>query len=228
MTMLYKIWYKLCPYCKNEIKELAKKCQYCKKMVTKICPLCKSEIPINAKKCKVCGERIDEQARTENIKGENFTVKENKKETSKKCKFWCLKHFIVIVFIIIAIIIWWRYYNKYLAKSQLTDIAFSTLERIENFTYTKNITYKNDFLNDYNECISIKTQYISNEEKIKLNCLYNLSSSYAMFCWIDAIKNGKSGNYYNKDDVCWEFDYLSDWFLDTKKEYPESFNSWIY
>ena len=89
-----KKWYKECPFCKNEIKKEATKCQYCEEILpkekpeVKECPFCKNEIKYDAVKCQYCHKVLNA------IDKKDTKKIPNKKEKIKKelCRF-CKKDY---------------------------------------------------------------------------------------------------------------------------------------
>jgi len=117
---------KHCPFCDNEIKAKAIKCQYCweflskkekdgtkkkSKEETKECPFCLNKIDIDVTVCPFCDENLD----TEKILYENRT----------KCDNWRHNRYIWILWLVILDII--LAYNVHLSPYRRGECFWSSL-----------------------------------------------------------------------------------------------------
>ena len=120
-----KKWFKECPFCANEIREKAVKCQYCweflpeekkeepKKRVkkeTKECPFCMNKVDIDIEVCPFCKEELD--GKKSNL-DQHSTVNESPQDISSlksssikmwEVLYWC--YIWMFVWLWIAFLAW--------------------------------------------------------------------------------------------------------------------------
>lgn len=138
-----KKWYKICPFCKNEIKKEAIKCQYCKEMIPEEktekkewmmeCPYCKNEIKKWAIKCQYCYEFLDKDKKVENeeintkkdFKKDNITEKiivDNYKKATRTKRF-----FATLIDLLINMTTIWYIYNLVIAFRKWETFWFNIM-----------------------------------------------------------------------------------------------------
>ena len=143
--------YKECPFCANEIKEKAIKCQYCweflnkeekttkkEKNEKKECPFCMNKIDITATVCPFCDENLYEEVWANSIKNKNKrTVQSNSENSDRNSAIaawkvlwrWCIWMFIRLW---ISFILWMfddsiAYSNWYNSIDMLLWLIFGIL-----------------------------------------------------------------------------------------------------
>lgn len=103
-----KKWYKLCPYCANEIKEQAIKCQFCHEFIEKDTS--------STNNAKLTNKKVNDKKKTSENKHSNKTM--NQLDTEKddnrwpKNRWWRLKFFLYSIsfniWTILLIVLLWE------------------------------------------------------------------------------------------------------------------------
>lgn len=194
---------KTCPYCEAEIAHNAKKCKYCWEIVVeekkaRLCPYCEAEVPETAKKCRYCWEWIYEQSGTENIKGEKFTIKQNKKEPSKKWKFWCLKYFLLVIILIVWSIVVANIYDKYEKRKSVESTGLFILSEMYETEQDEDVKLiKNKFQNSYERCMAAAIiDWFEVNNNTKTSCVHMSILESSAICKIARI-NSSTGVWYS-------------------------------
>ncbi len=139
-----KKWFKECPFCKNEIKEKAIKCQYCWEFLSedekeetkkekKDCPFCMNKVDLEATVCPFCDENLNNESNESSPKTsiKKQTIQSFEWSKMSALNTWkVLYRLCIIMFILLwAAFFWWMFELEFIDSE-----AFNTIDTLLGLT----------------------------------------------------------------------------------------------